>query len=378
MRIKNPKRTFFIGLAVWLLFFRWWLDGFLVKNWRFPLFSFKSWRYLMNEFKGGWQITSTSDWIFVSSLLMAPFIFIFLWYVACKANWGKWGKKIWKGIRWPIFVQKRKKLNKSVAAYTPKNPLNPAASYRPLAMPSSGLRTNPVPPPSKTFLNNTTAMGRFDTSEGIPIKEFNEPESFSTMPVPPFTEPSHSHQETFTKKDFEEMANTPISDIQIPKMEPVKENISSILEKAGYTFLEANISKQDGAIFAASSQELWIILNDTQPGDWLADEESFNDEDPLWFSETDHRVSPVFQLKTWAEQLQQKLGELIQVRSLLIEKDGVIINAEDMMKTWNDLGVVVCRTAEGGPVELPTISEVFKEPQEKIEPDILEKLKSML
>ena len=52
-----------------------------------------------------------------------------------------------------------------------------------------------------------------------------------------------------------------------------------------------------------------------------------------------------------------------------------IINAEDMMKTWNDLGVSVCRTESGGPVELATASEVFKEAQEKITPEMLEKLK---
>ena len=378
MRIQHPKRTLFIGIAVWLLFFRWWLDGFLVRNWRFPLFSSKSWRYLVNEFKSGWQITSISDWIFVLSLFISPLIFLLLWYFACKINWNKWGKKIWKGVRWPIFVQKRKKLNKSVAAYTPKHPVNPSATYRPSAMPRSGLQNNPLPTPSKTFLNNTTAMGRFNPQEGFSAKEFNEPDSFPASPSYPVSEPSFPRQETLTRKDFEEMANTPISDIKIPQMEPVEENISDILEKAGYTLIHKNILDTHETLLAASANKLWLILYDTETGDWLADEESFNDEDPLWFSETDHRVSPVFQLKMWTNQLQQKLGQLIQVHPLLIEKAGVIINAEDMMKTWNDLAVTVCRTSEGGPVELPTITEIFKEPQEKISPDVLEELKSML
>ena len=66
------------------------------------------------------------------------------------------------------------------------------------------------------------------------------------------------------------------------------------------------------------------------------------------------------------------------MRPVLIERAGTIINAEDMMKTWNDLGVVVCRTDMGGPVELPTTSELLKESQEKISDEALAKIKELL
>ena len=175
------------------------------------------------------------------------------------------------------------------------------------------------------------------------------------------------------------MAETPISEIEIPKMEPAKENIPELLEKAGYTLLtDWEVMGQKVDILAVSDNNLLVVLFDKQPGDWLADEESFNDEDPLWFSETDHRVSPVFQLKTLKAQLQKKLGEITTVRPVLVEQEGTIINAEDMMKTWNDLEILVCRTGMGGPVELPTGTEILSEPQEKITPDALEKIKSML
>jgi len=86
------KRTLFIGVIVWLLFFGWWFRGFLFKNWHFRLFSFKSWRYLFNEFKAGWQISSKSDWIFIFSFILAPFVFALLWYLAQKVQW----RKLWK------------------------------------------------------------------------------------------------------------------------------------------------------------------------------------------------------------------------------------------------------------------------------------------
>ena len=51
--MKNPKRTFLIGFIVALLFFGWWLRGFLYINWRFGLFSLDSWTFLFHEINSG-------------------------------------------------------------------------------------------------------------------------------------------------------------------------------------------------------------------------------------------------------------------------------------------------------------------------------------
>ena len=341
MRIQ--KRTLFIGIIVWLLFFGWWFRGFLFKNWHFRLFSFKSWRYLFSEFKAGWQISSKSDWIFIFSFVLAPFVFVLLWYVAQKIQWHKLWKKIWKGIRWPFLLHKKKRLKKAVSVYEPKGPIEPVR-YRPQAIPSSGVRpTQTGLAPQPVFLNNSTAMGDFQSFSPMPSVKESVPKSSYMEPFePPKTEP-------FTNEAFAEMADTPLSEIQIPKMEPVSEEVEKVLEKAGYTLLPSvSVGGRSVDFIAASATDVLLVLYDKEKGDWLADEESFNEEDPLWFSETDHRVSPVFQLKQASLQLQQKLEGVVSVRSVLIEQAGTIINAEDMMKTWNDLGVSVCRTAAGG------------------------------
>ena len=376
MQIQNPKRTILIGLIVWLLFFGWWFRGYLFRNWRFRLFSFDSWRHLIHEFKSGWYISAKSDWIFVFSFILAPVIFALLWYWAQKVQWRKLWKKIWRAICWPFLAQKRKKLEEKTAVYAPREPIA-SPVYKPQAMPMTGGRLQPTIRPT-TFLNNSTAVGNFSSEiSSDPIKDFSTFDSFPKQQ--PFSEKMPSPSTTFTNEAFAQMADTPISEVEIPKMEPVKEDVSALLEKAGYTLLPiAEIDGQRVDFLAASDNDLLIILFDTESGDWLADEESFNEEDPLWFSETDHRISPVFQLKTLGTQLQKKLGDIITVRPVLIEKEGTIINAEDMMKTWNDLEVSVCRTGIGGPVELPTSSELLSEVQEKIDPDTLEKIKSML
>ena len=48
------------------------------------------------------------------------------------------------------------------------------------------------------------------------------------------------------------------------------------------------------------------------------------------------------------------------------------------MKLESSLLHYVCRTEMGGPVELPTGTEIFAEAQEKIAPETLEKIKSIL
>ena len=376
MRIQNPKRTILIGLIVWLLFFGWWFRGYLFRNWRFRLFSFDSWRHLMREFRSGWYISTKSDWIFIVSFILAPFVFGFLWYFAQKVEWRKLWKKIWRAIRWPFLANKKKKLEEQTSIYTPREPIATPV-YKPRSMPATGGRLQPTMQ-TTTFLNNSTAMGNFSSEVSRePVRDFSSFDAFSQKR--PFSEETSAPAKTFSNEEFAQMAETPISEIEIPKMEPAKENIPELLEKAGYTLLtDWEVMGQKVDILAVSDSNLLVILFDKQPGDWLADEESFNDEDPLWFSETDHRVSPVFQLKTLKAQLQKKLGEITTVRPVLIEQEGTIINAEDMMKTWNDLEILVCRTGMGGPVELPTGTEILSEPQEKITPDALEKIKSML
>ena len=372
--MKNPKRTLLIGVIVWLLFFGWWYRGFLLINWRFRLFSFGSWRHLANEFRQGWRISSLGDWIFILSCILSVPCFILLWYLFNKIHWTKLFKKIWRWIKSPFLTKKKKELKKAEAAYAPKKAPAPLYQQRPRPIPSNGSNFSTINvSPQMGFLNNSTAIQNMPTDTSMmPFPETQS--SFSDLSPAP----AQKNFEPFTNEAFAKMANTPISEVEIPKMEPAVEDIPALLEKNGYTLADPSIISDLPLDFVAfAEEELLLALCDKETGDWLADEESFNDEDPLWFSETDHRVSPVFQLKQLAGKIQEKLGDQIIVHPLLIEKNGTIINAEDMLKTWNDLHVSVARTAEGGPVELPTVSEILHI-QEKISLEKLEKIKSLL
>ena len=75
--------------------------------------------------------------------------------------------------------------------------------------------------------------------------------------------------------------------------------------------------------------------------EWLADEESFNGEPPLWFSEASHLQSPLYTVGLAAEYLKNEFD--IDAIPVAILDDGIdIINTEDALPEWRKTGVLVC------------------------------------
>ena len=73
----------------------------------------------------------------------------------------------------------------------------------------------------------------------------------------------------------------------------------------------------------------WIVNRATG---WL-DEERFNDEEPLWFSESSHRISPVRKIDLAKRALLDKLDNAEMsfiVDAFVVIQIGNIINAEDI------------------------------------------------
>ena len=78
----------------------------------------------------------------------------------------------------------------------------------------------------------------------------------------------------------------------------------------------------------------------------MADEERFNDEEPLWFSESSHRISPVRKIDTARNILKEKLESAnfnFNISAYVIIQIGNIINAEDMFEIWDNMDINVTR-----------------------------------
>lgn len=368
--MKNPKKTLLVGFIVGLLFFGWWFRGFLYINWRFGLFSWDSWAFLFHEIKAGWRASNKGDWIFLISFILSFPLYFILWYWINKIRWealfkksGTLKQKFKKSSPKTSTQPKMKENSKDAVQKAP-----PITAQRPLAMPSFGptMRTKPIQK-EQTFQSEIPSIPQSQP-------DYSRPSPDVSPAISKGIDPWES-----LGPDFRQMADTPLSEVQLPQNQSVDEDIDVILKDAHWTRLSDIVLDDQKVDLLVCQEKIILLAFDDETGDWLADEEAFNDEDPLWFSETDHRVSPVFKLGICAKKLSQKLTQMsFKIQPVLVERKGNLINAEDMLKTWNDLGTIVCRTATGGPVQLKTFSEVFNQPVPPIQDNDLEKIKQVL
>lgn len=132
---------------------------------------------------------------------------------------------------------------------------------------------------------------------------------------------------------------------------------------------------------AVSATHIFLCMLDREPGDWLADEERFNDEEPLWFSENSHRISPVRKLEIAKQIIENRLSDAelsYNVETILIEQMGNIINAEDMVEIWESMNIKVCRIDRGMPKELPVFARTLPEADKAISANKFERLVNII
>ncbi len=92
--------------------------------------------------------------------------------------------------------------------------------------------------------------------------------------------------------------------------------------------------------------EILLVKNDILPDNekfssWLADEETFNDEPPLYFSESSRRTSPVYDLMEEKNKFSYIYPEPEYKIYALLLCNYNIINTDEMQDKWDDMGVFV-------------------------------------
>ncbi len=375
--MKNWKRTLIIGFVWGTILFGWYLNTFFQTNWKFNLFSINDWQYITDEFRKGWGISKTSDWIFITILLLMVPFYIFTWRYALSIKWTELIQRTVNKIIY-FFTGSKTVLQPKVKIDLNKNS---SKNIRPKAMESSLVR--PVAKNSELKVpvdgeTNTPAQTSFSQQHSNFSTQSNSAGfSFDTPARGGFTPPNDSpFGSSFgapsTKQGFS-IAPSPLDeddfdkilleDIKIPERTRLEENLEDVLEKAGYSIL-SNVKLGDlTANYLAIGEHRVIVCQiDAESGDWLADEERFNGEDPLWFSESSHRVSPIFRLLEEVKKLTERLsvsGFTGSVAPVFVIKNGNIINAEDMISTWKEMSVSVCRTDLGGPDDLKSFTDTI-------------------
>ena len=128
-----------------------------------------------------------------------------------------------------------------------------------------------------------------------------------------------------------------------------------------------------------------VCLDIIERKDELADEERFNGDPPLYFTENSFRISPVWLLSQTMKQIEEKLAESnisLHMRGVLLSKSS-FINAGDMKEIWEEMNVTVIDKLEmlsseticvnedddnlNGTMVMVALKDLMKRPEQKSE-----------
>jgi hypothetical protein len=158
--------------------------------------------------------------------------------------------------------------------------------------------------------------------------------------------------------------------------------VADVLLQKGYDLISSTTIQNIMVDFiGVSDDKICLCLIDKETGDWLADEERFNNEEPLWFSESSHRISPVRKADIVRQSLEKSLDDADfqqELQTYVIIQSGNIINAEDMFETWNNMNILVTRINRGSPKEINLFSKTVEEAESKLDRTHLNELKKLL
>ena len=426
-------KTLIVGY-LWSIIF---IDGIrvlLLINWHFDILLSEHWRLLKYKWNSGAPISNSEIGFFIVIVSSIP-LWLTGWVELCLLKWERLVKRVTMS---PIYAYRKIKLKtqapvvikkKSIAEEVAPIKKTPIIKKAPMKRP---------PLPSTTLLqsnrnSNLTAMSTHSTSTYSPAKK--DQEAPLNHALFNFDDDDFDLDFDFEKKDKKPEAEDQIpSALVVDKPEVVeaeiikpeekteskstnqpkrqdkdtnqnnkKDNqnknkqqetapsptnkeshtpVLDILNQKGYDVISSAIIKNTTIDYVAvSKKHLYLCLVDKEIGDWLADEEKFNDEEPLWFSESSHRISPVRKLDVARDILKTKLavGDMnFEIVSYLIIQSGNIINAEDMFEIWNNMDINVTRINRGSPKEIRLFSKSIDNCEEKTDKNTLEKLKKLI
>lgn len=101
-----------------------------------------------------------------------------------------------------------------------------------------------------------------------------------------------------------------------------------------------------------------VIVHGDLVGEWLAEEEPFMNEPPLWFSETEHRPSPAYQAKMCRNMLRNSVSDVPVVAIVVFPQDTFLLNEDEMCAVWRqECDVHMVRSRKNEQSALPTLHD---------------------
>ncbi len=416
----------FIICYLWSIVF---IDGIrvlLLINWRFDIFLEQHWGLLKYKWNSGAPV-SGSELIFLTVIFSSIPLWFSGWIGLCLVKWKYLCRRI---IFSPIYlyrkltvktkptvvVKKRSTIEQSNVGVK-KSPIKRAGTKRPV-LPSVALSqakaSNPMSAPvpyvsksKKPEAPTSHALFDFDDDDfdldfDFEDKSSNENDLSTSKKVEkdpieaminkkPVSkkQPPQQKSELKSEKDSSEKIETPKNEgrtkVNTRGTVNNKEShtpVLDLLKQKDYDIISSAIIKGTTIDqIAVSKKQLFLCYVDKEIGDWLADEDKFNDEEPLWFSESSHRISPVRKIDLARDVLKTKLALAdlnFEIVSHVVIQSGNIINAEDMLEIWKNMNINVTRISRGSPKEMSLFSKTIENCEEKTDKATLDKLTKLI
>ena len=416
--------------CLWSVVFLDGLRAVSLINWHFDIFLKEHWIEHKKQWNSGAPISS-SEIIFFTIIISSFPMWIAGWYGLSMVKWKRLIKNI---IFSPLYLYKKLTLKtkapvvikKKAITEEPKTikktPIIKKAPIKHPPLPSATLMQSNLHSPSTPTPSSPTSVATSSYSSSSPLKKSKEPSKPIDHALFNFDDEDFDLDFDFEKKENttnkedipsalvvdtpppppvskEKNNNKPQEKHQKPQEKPKKEAtnkprqhennekeshtpVMDVLTQKGYDIISsAIISNTTIDYIAVSKKELLLCLVDREVGDWLADEEKFNDEEPLWFSESSHRISPVRKIDLARDIIKTKLAIAdfnFDIVSYVVIQSGNIINAEDMFDIWGSMNINVTRINRGSPKEIRLFSKSVENCEDKLDKNTFEKLKKLI
>lgn len=428
-------RIIFVGIF-WSIFFLEGIRVIMLTNWHFDIFMTRHWRILYNLWENGWTIRHAKEWAFILIILT----FIPLWLTGWAAlSLIAWDQILTKIFLFPIKLfrkfffkpvkiisTKKSKTIKKKKSYkeirprgirapiddriedtlprptTLSNQAFKTAAPKPTSAPNLQALSSPAPAAPKSFDHSLfqfddDSNDDFDFNFDAFDTQVEQPkESITPKPEPVKENNRHQNRERNNKdkkdapKERDNRDNRDKREAKDTRRNQTAKNENTqyggstleIIKQKGYEVITGATLKNNLVDFVGvANKQICICMLDKEPGDWLADEERFNDEEPLWFSESSHRISPVRKIDLAKQALEEKLKEAdlaFTVTPYVIVQLGNIINAEDMLDIWKEMKINVTRIDRGTPKELKLFAKALNEADGAADKENFEKIKKLI
>ncbi len=396
----------------WSIFFIEGIRVIMITNWHFDIFRPTHWQHVLDLWRSGWVIDEPKEWAFILIIFTAVPVWLTVFAALSIVHWNKvfgflsvipvkifnllFEKQVKKIANTAsVKVVKKKKSYKEIRPKSIRPPLEDSA-FAPKSVFDTDRQAmlSGIPAPKKSPITATPtsapeepkefthSLFEFDDDNTIDFDLFAEASTKEPAKTPekeskPQPSPKANNQPPASKKSR--------SDNTFPNNKPKRNNVNSsfeIIKQKGYEVITgATIQNTFIDFIGISQNQICLCLNDKEPGDWLADEERFNDEEPLWFSESSHRISPVRKIDLARLTLGEKLKDAdmsFEITPFVIIQIGNIINTEDMLDIWQEMKVNVTRIDRGTPKELPLFAKTLEEAEAPVEKSAVDKIKKIL